>query len=156
MRHLARQFNGPGVSKTLKRKTSTKLRKIIQPMVVKRRAAVRALPSKGGFRQGGSIRQAVARQTRAGTRWSGKDTGVQVIQRARGMPRDFRYAGRMFNRELGWNPVTLDGSSRHQEMTPANWFDEPMKEDRKIARRQIIEALEETAGILARDIGRTR
>lgn len=156
MRHLARQFNGPGVSKTLKRKTSAKLRKIIEPMVAKRRAAVRALPSRGGVRQGGSMRQAVAQKTRAGTRWSGKDVGVQIIQRARGMPRDFRYAGRMFNREIGWDPVSLDGSQRHQQMRPAGWFDEPMKEDRRIARRQVIEALEETAAILAKDIGRAR
>jgi hypothetical protein len=72
------------------------------------------------------------------------------------MPREFRFAGRMFNRAQGWNPQSLGGIQRHQQVTPSGWFDGPMKQDRLVARREITEALEETAATLARDIGRTR
>jgi hypothetical protein len=144
-----------GVSKHIKRDVSKRLRMIMTPMVEKRKAAVRSLPSKG--HSGESMRQAIARQTRAATRWSGKSGGVSVIQRARGMPRDFQFAGRAFNREDGWNPQNLGGVTMHQEVRPAEWFDSQSDsgEARK-ARHQIIQALDETAGTLADEIRRIR
>jgi hypothetical protein len=124
-------------------------------MVLKRRAAVRALPSKG--HSGQNMRQAIARSIRAATRWSGKSGGVSVIQRGRGMPRDFRYAGRAFNREEGWNPTNLAGEVETQKVRPAEWFDSAADvAEAKLARRQIIEALDDVAGTLADEIRRIR
>lgn len=154
MLHLARAMRQPGVDKRIKRTVSAKLRKIAKPMAEERKRRVLALPSKG--HSGVSMRHAVARQTRVATRWSGKDAGISVVQRARGMPRDFAYAGRAFNRESGWNPTTLGGEVEHQQMRPASWFDGAAEMDRPVVRREIIGALDEVAGTMAEDIRRIR
>lgn len=133
--------------KEIKRALSKELRGIMNPIVAKQRARVLSLPSRG--HEGPSMRQAVARQTRAATRFSGRNAGIQIINRARSMPRDFRMAGRAFNREEGWNPQTLGGETIHQEMRPAQWFDEPTKSRSPEVRQKILHALDEAADRIA-------
>lgn len=155
MQHLARAMSAEGVSKSIKRNTSKRLRTIMKPMVEKRKTAVLRLPSSG--HSGASMRQAIAKQTRAATRWKGKSGGVSIIQRARGMPRGFNMAGRAFNRPQGWNPQSLGGETVHQQMTPVLWFDaESDNSERRQVRQHIVEALNETAGTLADEIRRIR
>lgn len=156
MSHLARAMRAEGVSKKIKRDTSKKLRTLMRPMVDKRRAAIMRLPS-SGLAQGESMRSAIAKKIVASTRWSGKSGGVSIIQRARGMPRQFQMAGRAFNRAEGWNPQNLAGETVHQQMTPIEWFDSQAdaREAREV-RHQIIAALDETAGSLADEIRRIR
>lgn len=156
MNHLARAFRADKTSKVIKRETSKRLRAAMRPMVEKRKARVLALPSKGGARAGGSIRAAVARKVTGSTRWSGRDTGVSVIQRARGMPRNFQYAGRVFNRVEGWNPQNLGGEVETQVMRPAQWFDDVADEDVPMVRGLIVDALEDVAATMASDIRRIR
>lgn len=133
--------------KTLKRELSKQLRDLMNPMVAEQRRKVLALPSKGGHTQ--SMRQAVARQTKAATRWSGKSMGVQIIQRARSMPRNFNMAGRMFNREDGWNPTSLGGETFHQQIRPAGWFDDVTAGQRPEVGRKVHKALEDAAAKIA-------
>jgi hypothetical protein len=103
------------------------------------------------------MRAAVAKKVVAATRWSGKSGGVSVIQRARGLPRNFQMAGRAFNRASGWDPQNLAGETMHQEMTPVEWFDaEADNSERRIVRQQVIQALDEVAGTLANEIRRIR
>lgn len=155
MFHLARAMRAEGVSKKIKRDTSKRLRELMRPMVEKRRAAVLSLPSSG--HSGEQMRAAIAKQIRAATRWSGKNGGVSIIQRGRGMPRGFNMAGRAFNRAEGWNPQNLGGESVHQQVTPVEWFDSQADAtERREVRQQIIEALDETAGSLADEIRRIR
>lgn len=155
MMHLARAMKAEGVSKSIKRNVSKELRQLMQPMVQKRRAAVLALPSKG--HSGDGMRQAIARKTVAATRWSGKNGGISIIQRARGMPREFNMAGRAFNRAVGWNPTTLGGETVHQQMNPVLWFDALADSAEKAeARHKIIEALDKSAVSLADEIRRIR
>lgn len=129
--------------KVIKRELAKKLRDIMNPLVAQQRARVLGLPSKG--HSGPSMRQAIARQTKAATRWSGRSMGVSVIQRARAMPRDFAMAGRMFNREEGWNPTSLGGETVHQQIRPAEWFDQGTASRKEVAGRQVLAALEEAA-----------
>lgn len=155
MMHLGKAMRAEGVSKKIKRDTSKRLRMIMRPMVDKRKAAVLRLPS--GGHSGEQMRQAIAKQIRAATRWSGKSGGVSVIQRARGMPRNFDMAGRAFNRAEGWHPQNLGGETVHQQVTPVQWFDsENDAAERRVIRQQIIRALDETAGSLADEIRRIR
>lgn len=154
MRHLGRAFAKAANGKTLKRQASKNLRAALKPLVAARRAAVLRLPSNG--HSGAGMRQAVARQIRPATRWGGKNVGVSVVQKARGMPRNFNMAGRMFNREEGWSPQNIGGVTVHQQVTPALWFDSQAEKDRPMVRRQVIAALEETAAIMADDIRRIR
>jgi hypothetical protein len=154
MNHMARVFGVAAGGKQLKRELSKQLRQLMNPLVQARRQSVLSLPSKG--HSGPSMRQAIARQTRAATRWRGRNTGISIIQRARGMPRDFSMAGRAFNREEGWNPTALGGVQVHQQVTPAKWFDSMERGDRPRVRQAVIEALEDTAAKMADDIRRIR
>lgn len=147
MRVIRRMMNEATTGKALKRELSKELRGIMNPLVAEQRRRVLALPSRGGHTQ--SMRQAVARQTKAATRWSGKNVGVQVIQRARGMPRNFNMAGRMFNREEGWNPTTLGGETVHQQIRPAGWFDDVTTGVRPDVTRRVRHALEQAADKIA-------
>lgn len=134
--------------KILKRELAKRLRGIMNPLVTQQRNRVLGIPSKG--HAGPSMRQAIARQTKAATRWSGKSMGVSVIQRARSMPRDFAMAGRMFNREEGWHPKSLGGEVLHQQVRPTQWFDQGTADRRQDAGRQVLAALEETAAKIGR------
>lgn len=147
MGHLKKVMAEQSDGKVIKRTLSAKLRKIAKPLEQQMRTRVLRLPSKG--HPGPSMRQAVARQTRAATRWSGDNMGVSVVQRARGMPRDFRMAGRAFNRSEGWRPTTLGGVSIHQEMRPVGWFDGATPGVRPDAQREILQALDEAAATIA-------
>ncbi len=95
------------------------------------------------------MRQAIARQTRAATRWGGKTIGVSVIQRGRAMPRDFRFAGRAFNRKGGWNPTSLGGETVHQQVRPAQWFDSETAGVRREAAHKVHVALDKAADKIA-------
>ncbi len=147
MRSINRSLKQADGGKLMKREVSKALRNIAKPLAAEQKARVLRLPSKG--HSGPSMRQAVARQTRVNTRWGGKNAGIAVVQRARGMPRDFQMAGRMFNREEGWNPQNLTGETFHQQMTPAKWFDEPTKGMRPEMRHEVAAALEEVADKMA-------
>lgn len=155
MHHLARAMRAEKVSRHIKRDVSKKLRMLMRPMVEKRRAAVLRLPSSGHSGQG--MRQAIAQKVVAATRWSGKSGGVSIIQRARGMPRNFQMAGRAFNRAEGWYPQDLNGVEMYQQVTPVEWFDSQADSgEAREVRHQVIQALDEVAGTLADDIRRIR
>jgi hypothetical protein len=155
MTHLARAMRAEGVNRHIKRDVSKKLRTLMKPMVAKRQAAVLRLPSKGHSGEG--MRSAVARKVVAATRWSGKSGGVSIIQRGRGMPRNFQMAGRAFNRAEGWNPKNLAGEEMHQEMVPIEWFDSQADSgEARMVRHQVVQALDEVAGTLADEIRRIR
>jgi hypothetical protein len=133
--------------KALKRELSKRLRGIAQPTEQRMRQMVLKLPSKG--HPGPSMRQAIARQTKAATRWSGDSMGVSIKQRARSMPRGFNMAGRAFNRAEGWNPTTLGGETIHQDIRPAQWFDSQTVGVAPDAQRAILTALEDAAATIA-------
>jgi hypothetical protein len=125
----------------------------MRPMVEKRKAAAFRIPSSG--HPGPSMRQAIAKQIRAATRWSGEQGGVSIAQRGRGMPRKFNMAGRAFNRSEGWHPKNLGGVKVHQQVRPVEWFDRVQDAtETNHARQEIVQALEDVAGTLASEIRR--
>lgn len=150
MRAIGRAVGKEADGKALKRDLARKLRAIIGPLREKVVARLMSLPSSGHSGEG--MREAIARQTKAGTRFGGKNAGVQLVQRTRGMPRNFPYAGRAFNREEPWTPTTLGGIQVTQQMQPAQWFDGPIQDEAPgEAQAAILEALEETAERIARN-----
>lgn len=130
----------------LKRELSAEIRSVLDPLVPVVRARVLALPS----RRNTGMRQAIARQTRVSAKFSGRDVGAVLIQRARGMPRGFQYAGRAFNDgDSGWHPKSIDGSERVQHTTPAGWFDQPVERVEPDARERIQAAIAHMAERIA-------
>lgn len=148
---LSKALNADDVGKKIKRETSKQLRGLVDPMLQRRKAAILRVSSHG--HKGPSMRQAIAKQTKAQARWSGKQGGVSIIQRARAMPRNFNMAGRAFNRAAGWNPQPIGGVKHHQQIRPVAWFDSESDagETRRV-RREIERALESTAGRIASEI----
>lgn len=142
-RALARESDG----KALKRDLAKNLRKVMEP--IKAQVVGRLLSVSSSGHPGESMRQAIAKQTRAGVRFSGRNTGVNLIQRGKGMPRGFRYAGRAFNRPDGWTPTALGGVQVHQQATPTEWFDQPTKQSTEKARQAVTDAMEDMARRLA-------
>jgi hypothetical protein len=144
---LGRALAAESDGKALKRDLAKQLRQVIQPL---RAQVLRRLMSIGGSTHSGSgLRESVGRQTRAGVRFSGKNTGVNLVQRSRGMPRNFPMAGRALNREEGWTPTSLGGTKVHQQATPVEWFDEPAQQSTDEARRAVKQALEDMAQRIA-------
>lgn len=140
---LSRALAAESDGKALKRDLAKRLRAVMQPV---REQVVRRLMSTGGAsHEGQSLRQAVAKQTRAGVRFSGRNTGVNLVQRTRGMPRGFNMAGRAMNRAEGWQAH----ATARQHARPAEWFDQPAKASTDEARRATMEAMEDMARRLA-------
>jgi hypothetical protein len=151
MAELKRAMADAADGKELKKQLAKRLRGLMNPLVEEQRAKVLRLPSKGKA-HGQSMRQAIARQTKAATRWSGRNMGVQIIQRARSMPRNFDYAGRAFNREEGWHPTSLAGETHHQQVRPAQWFDSVTAGKRPAVAHEVHAALDETAAKIASSV----
>jgi len=147
MAGLQRAMREASDGKILKRELAKELRGLMNPLVSQMRRRVMALPSKG--HDGPSMRAAIARQVKAATRFSGKSAGVSIVQKSRSMPRDFRMAGRAFNREQGWHPTGLGGITHVQQIRPAQWFDSQTIGVRPEAQRKVLKALERSAAILA-------
>lgn len=125
LRAVARAVAAEADGKQLKRELAAELRKIAEPLRQRQIQRLMAIPSKGHPGQG--LRDSVARQTKAGVRFSGRNVGVHIQQRARGMPRNFRFAGRALNRAEGWQPQALGGVRIQQFARPVEWFDQPTR-----------------------------
>jgi hypothetical protein len=149
MLKLKKAMSEAADGKVIKREIAKELRGLMNPLVAEQRARVLRLPSKGGS-HGQSMRQAIARQTKAATKWGGNNVGVQVIQRARGMPRNFQFAGRAFNRSSGWHPTSLGGETVHQQIRPAEWFDGATTGKRGEIGQKVHHALDVAADKIAR------
>lgn len=145
---LAKAMAEESDGKALKQDLAKRLRTIMNPL---RLQVIARLMSTGGGKPhpGESLRQAVAKQTRAGVRFSGRNVGVNIVQRARGMPRNFPYAGNAMNSVDGWNPTTLGGIQVHQQVRPVEWFDQPARGSEDEARRKVQAAMEDMATRLA-------
>jgi hypothetical protein len=140
---LSRAVAAESDGKALKRDLGKRLRAVMEPV---RQQVIRRLQSTGGSaHEGPRLRDAVARQTRAGVRFSGRNTGVNLVQRTRGMPRGFNMAGRAMNRAEGWQAH----ATARQHARPAEWFDEPAKASVDEARRAALAAMEDMARRLA-------
>lgn len=154
LRSLARAVVAEADGKQLKRELAAELRKVMEPIRARQVARIMAIPSKG--HPGPSLRQAVAKQTRAGVRFGGRNAGVNITQRARAMPREFRFAGRALNREEGWQPQTPGGVKLTQHARPVEWFDQPghaASRDATHATQQVLERMAQRLADRARARG---
>lgn len=152
LRALGRAFAAESDGKQLKKELAAELRKVVEPIKDRQVRQILAVRSSG--HRGAGIRQAIARQTRAGVRFGGRDVGVNIIQRTRGMPRNFRFAGRAMNRAQGWSPQSLGGVVRQQFARPTGWFDDAGDGMSADAVRAASQVMERMAARLAARAGR--
>lgn len=145
---FGRALRAESDGKYLKRDLSREIRAAVRPATDSAKAAVKAIPSHGGPRDGAALRQAVAQQVRPQIRYSGKSAGVSVRVGKRNMPRGFKNAPRRLNRGQWRHPVYLTGRWVTQTIRPG-WFDETMRRGKPQYRRGVERAVSQMANRLA-------
>lgn len=123
---LGRAMRAEADGKALRRDMIRNVRVAVRPAQAEAKAAVLALPSSGGPREGAPLRQAVARNVRTTVRLSGRSAGASIKVSKRGMPRGFKNAPRRLNRREGWRHPVYGRSSApwvSQSIAPPGWFD---------------------------------
>lgn len=150
-RNLARVMKQEADGKRLRRDTIRNLRIAVNPAVAEVRAAVRALPSEGGPRDGAQLRQKVAQQVRPHVRFSGRSPGVSIKASKRGMPRNFKNAPKRLNARGGWrHPVYGNREAWvHQSVSRPGWFDETLRRRRDRYRKAVNDAVVDMARRIA-------
>lgn len=152
LRALARAVAAESDGKQLKKELAAELRRVVEPIRSRQVARIMSIPSKG--HPGRGLRESVAHQTKAGVRFGGRNVGINIMQRARGMPRNFQFAGRALNRAAGWSPKSLGGVIFHQHARPTEWFDQPGHGAGADAMRAAQQVMERMAARLAARAGR--
>ena len=149
-RLLARAMRQEADGKRLRRDMVRNLRVAVTPAVNEVRAAVRALPSQSGPRDGAALRQTVAQKVRPEVRLTGRSPGVAIKAKKRGMPRGFANAPKRLNSTRGWrHPVFKTGAWVHQVVTRPGWFDQTLKRRRTRYRVAVTGAVEQMARRIA-------
>lgn len=149
-RHLARAMRQEADGKRLRRDMIRNLRVAVGPAVIEVRAAVRALPSGGGPRDGAQLRQSVAQQTRPYVRMTGRSPGVSIKAKKRGMPRGFANAPKRLNSATGWrHPVYKTGVWVQQRVGRPGWFDDTLRRRRGKYHVAVSSAVEQMARRIA-------
>lgn len=136
--------------KALRRDLMREMKAAVAPLQSETRAAVLAIPSQGGPRDGAPLRQAIAASIRTETRFSGRSTGVGVRARGRGMPRGFRLGARALNRTRPWRHKVF-GRDVWVFQTPSRpqWFDNPARRRQPEMKTAVRRSLDEMAQRIA-------
>lgn len=150
-RALARAMRQEADGKRLRRDMVRNLRVAVNPAVAEVRAAVRALPSEGGPRDGAALRQTVAQKVRPQVRLSGRSPGVSIKAKKTGMPRGFKNAPKRLNSKGGWRHPVFGSRSIfvHQTVSRPGWFDDTLRRRRDRYREAVSNAVVDMARRLA-------
>ncbi|MET8147618.1 hypothetical protein ACIBSW_06795 [Actinoplanes sp. NPDC049668] len=104
LNRLARALEAEG-SARFRTRLARNLERAARPGADAVRARVMAIPSRGGRRNGGSIRRAIAQAVRVEVRLEPGLTGVRISIGRRTMPRQFANAPKRFNQQTFRRPV---------------------------------------------------
>lgn len=104
LRRLARALEAEG-SARFRTQLARNLERAARPGADAVRARVMAIPSRGGRRNGGGIRRAIAQAVRVEVRLEPQVTGVRIAIGRRTMPRQFANAPKRFNQRAFRRPV---------------------------------------------------
>lgn len=103
---LGRQLKDQADGKMLRRQLSSELRKSLEPVVNEVISALMSMGTSGLTHDGPGLREATAKQIKAGTRLSGRSTGAFIKAKRTPDLRGFTFGGRRLNRRGGWrHPV---------------------------------------------------
>lgn len=150
MQIVAKALRAELDGKQLRKDLIREMKGAAEPARDEARAAVLAIPTSGGPRTGEPLRQAIAERTTTEVRLSGRSTGVRVRVKGRGMPRGFRFAGRMLNRPRGWRHRVFGRDVWvSQTASSPRWFDGTMRRHRDEMKTAVREPLEAMARRIA-------
>lgn len=144
---VARVLKGEADGKTLRRNLIRELKSTADRPIAKAKAEILATPSRG-LTQGQSLRAEVARTIKPVSRLTGQRTGVSIRQAQTPNLRNFKMAGRRFNR----------GTFRHRvfgsdvfvdQQGNLDWFDRPMQEAKPEFKADVLRVVQGLADTLA-------
>lgn len=132
---IGRAIKSEADGKRIKRDIVERFRGVMEP--AKDRAVSRLMAiGHAGLPTGGEpLRAAVKAKTKVQVRFSGSTTGVRVRQSRTPGVRGFDLAGRRLNSRKGFRRRAWGKAWVRQNVTPVEWFDEPMRDSRKDARK---------------------
>lgn len=144
---VARVLKSEADGKTLRRNLIRELKAAAEAPIGKARSEMLATPSRG-LGQGASLRSTVAKSIKPVSRLSGRTTGVSIRQARTPELRNFKMAGRRFNRGEFRRPVF--GTDRFVVQSGnLEWFDRPMQDAKPDFKDDVLRVVQELADTLA-------
>lgn len=144
---VARVLKSEADGKTLRRNLIRELKAAAEEPISKARSEMLATPSRG-LTRGASLRSTVAKSIKPVSRLSGQATGVSIRQARTPELRNFKMAGRRFNRGDFRRPVF--GTARYVVQSGnKEWFDRPMQDAKPDFRDDVLRVVQELADTLA-------
>lgn len=153
LQSLSRALKQEADGKLLRRDLSKRLRQALDPIKEDARSNLMGIAS-AGLSRGTPLRQTVAQQMKAQARLSGRSAGAALRVRRKGMPRGFFNAPKALNNPKGWRHPVMGNREVWVEQVaqPTEWFDRAAREGRDLARDKALEAMEDTAARIVRNV----
>lgn len=144
---VARVLKSEADGKALRRDLIRTLKATAEAPISKARSEMLATPSRG-LTQGQSLRATVAKSIKPVSRLSGQATGVSIRQARTPELRNFKMAGRRFNRGDFRHPVF--GTDRYVVQSGnLEWFDRPMQDAKPEFKADVLRVVQDLADTLA-------
>jgi hypothetical protein len=144
---VARVLKSEADGKTLRRNLVRELKATAETPIGKARAEMLSTPSRG-LGRGASLRSTVAKSIKPVSRLSGQATGVSIRQARTPELRNFKMAGRRFNRGDFRRPVF--GTDRYVVQSGnLEWFDRPMQDAKPDFKADVLRVVQELSDTLA-------
>lgn len=145
--NVARVLKSEADGKTLRRELVRTLKATAVAPIGKAKSEILATPSKG-LTQGQSLRSTVAASIKPVSRLTGQRAGVSIRQARTPELRNFKMAGRRFNRGDFRRPVF--GTARYVVQSGnKEWFDRPMQDAKPDFKDDVLRVVQELADTLA-------
>lgn len=144
---VARVLKSEADGKTLRRGLMRELKSTAAAPIARAQAEILATSSQG-LSRGVSLRSTVAHSIKPTSRLSGQMTGVSIRQAQTPQLRNFKMAGRRFNRSSFRRPVF--GAARYVvQVGNPEWFDRPMQAAKPDFKADVQRVVQELANTLA-------
>lgn len=144
---VARVLRSEADGKTLRRDLMRELKATAAAPIAAAKAEILSGPSQG-LTNGQSLRSTVARSIKPTSRLSGQMTGVSIRQARTPELRNFKMAGRRFNRGSFRHPVF--GTTRYVvQIGNPEWFDGPMQQAKPEFKADVLRVVQDLADTLA-------
>lgn len=145
---VARVLKSEADGKFLRRELIKALKATAGAPIAQAKSGILSAPSRG-LHGGQSLRAEVARTIKPVTRLSGRMTGVSIRQAGTPNLRNFKMAGRRFNRGYFRHPVFGNTEVWVGQTGKPEWFDGPMRNAAPDFKDDVLRVVQELADTLA-------
>ena len=144
LRKLVRALNREADGKELRRDLVEGLKTAVEPFAQLARSSILSMSSSGRYQVEPGLRESIASQIAVEAKTGGRNAGVSVIARKRGMPRGFRNAPKLTNRRT-WRHRVFGMDVWVNQRGKPGWFDDTLKRADPAAERAAKQAMDNVA-----------